>query len=233
MMKYSVVAVLTISFLAILLTLLNAKEPQMPDMNKSLEPEKEAKITEVMSLPAKEAFKQLKSIDFIVEEDLLNKAIFKTFRHRKTEGINLALKFLELPLLEMHEGKLIADRTADFYVAKKILEVFPSESVGKLLMLYKEGDAITKGNIIRASGQIAGGKRIKNLLIKALDDKTFCEEENPEMDGPPMRICDVAYNQLILRYSIEDLQRAIGNIDTLENRDYYINLLKKRLKAEN
>lgn len=233
MMKYSVVAVLTISFLAVQLASVNATEPQRPDVLKVLDSEKEARITEVMSLPAKEAFKQLKSIDFIVEEDLLNKAIFKTFRHRKREGINLALKSLELPLLEMHEGKLIADRTADFYVAKKILEVFPSESVSELLMLYKKGNPITKGNIIRASGQIAGGERIKNLLIKALYDRTFCEKENPEMDGPPMRICDVAYNQLILRYSIEDLQRAIGNIDTLENRDYYISLLKKRLNAEN
>ncbi len=229
MMKYSVITILTISFLAVLLTSVNATEPQRPDVNRAFNSEKEAKINEVSAFSPQEAFDRLKGIDFVTDEDLLDKAIFKTFEHRKAKGIDLALKYLKLPVMEIKNGKLIANRTADFYVAKKILEVFPDKSVGKLLKLYKKGDAVVKGNVIRASGKIAGGKRIRNLLIKALDDKTFCEEENPEIQGERLRICDIAYNQLVLRYKIENVRRSIGNIDTIEGRDYHIGILKSKL----
>jgi hypothetical protein len=232
MMKYiRVVVIFSVFFMMMLCNSGNAKEPQKPDVNKALDSEKESAINRIMNLPPKEAFEQVKSTDFLINEDLLHKAIFKTYGHRKTEGINLALNCLKLPVIEMQNGKLVADRTADFYVAKKILEVFPSESVGALLMLYKKGDAVTKGNIIRASGNIAGGQRIRSLLIKALDDKTFCEKKNPEMEGERLRICDQAYNQLVLRYKVKNVLRTVGNAYTIEDRDYHINILKKRLEA--
>jgi hypothetical protein len=227
MMKYNVVIILTISFLALLIASVNATEPQRPNVNHIFDFEKEAKINEISSLTPQEAFKRLKGIDFVTDKDLLNKSIFKTFEHRKAKGVALALGYLKLPVMEIKNGKLV-DRTADFYVAKKILEVFPDKSVNKLLNLYKRGDAVTKGNVIRASGNIAG-KRIRNLLIKALDDKTFCEGENPEIDGIPLRISDVAYNQLILRYKVENVRRSIGNADTIEVRDYHIGILKSKL----
>lgn len=232
-MKYIRIAIVVfgVFFVMLLFNSGNAQEPRKPDVNKALDLEKESSINRIMYLPPKEAFEQVKSTDFLINADLLHKAIFKTYGHRKTEGINLALNCLKLPVIEMQNGKLVADRTADFYVAKKILEVFPDESVDKLLKLYKKGDAVTKGNIIRASGNIAGGQRIRSLLIKALDDKTFCEKKNPEMEGDRLRICDVSYNQLVLRYNVENVQRAIGNIDTIEVRDYHIGILKKRLET--
>jgi len=224
--------ILVISFLALLITSVNAEEPQRPDVNKALDSEKEARVIEVISLTPGEAFEQLKSVDFIINQDLLHKAIFETFGHRKKEGINLALRYLTLPQREIINGKLV-DRTDDHFVAKKILSVFPDESVNKLLKLYKKGDAMVKGNVIRASGKIACGERIKNLLIKALDDKTFCEEEYSEMEGVPLRICDEAYNQLVLRYKIWNVLRAIGNVYTLEDRDYHIGVLKEKLASLN
>ncbi len=234
-MKYikASIVVFTAFFIMMLFNSGNAQEPQKPDMNKALDFEKEAAIDRIMNLPPKEVFEHIKSTDFLINEDLLVKTLSKTFGYRKTEGINLALNCLKLPVIEMKNGKLVADRTADFYVAKKILEVFPSESVGELLMLYKKGDAVTKGNIIRASGNIAGGQRIKNMLIKALDDKTFCEKKNPEMEGERLRICDVSYNQLVLRHNVENVLRTIGNVYTIEVRDHHINILKTKLKELN
>ena len=44
-----------------------------------------------------------------------------------------------------------------------------------------------------------------------------------------MRICDVAYNQLVLRYRIKNVLRTIGPIYRPENRDYHISVLKGRL----
>lgn len=229
-MKYNVAIILTISFLVLLITPVNAAEPQRPDVNHAFDFEKEAKINEVSGLAPEGAFERLKGVDFVTNEDLLHKAIFKTFEHRKAEGIALALGYLGLPVMEIKNGKLV-NRTGDFYVAKKILEIFPSESVDALLMLYKKGDAVTKGNVIRASGKIAGGQPIRNLIIKALDDKTFCEKENLEMGGEPLRVSDVAYNQLILRYRVENVRRSIGNADTIKVRDSHIDILKKRLEV--
>jgi hypothetical protein len=230
MIRNNFAIILVISFLALLITSVNAAEPRRPDVNHAFDFEKEAKINEVSGLTPEEALERLKGVDFLTDEDLLHKAIFKTFEHRKAEGIALALGYLGSPVMEIKNGKLV-DRTGDFYVAKKILEVFPGGSVDKLLKLYKKGDAVTKGNVIRASGNIAGGLRIKNLLINALDDKTFCEKKDLEMEGERLRICDVSYNQLVLRYNVENVRRAIGNIDTIKVRDSHIDILKKRLEA--
>ena len=234
MMKYMRVAifVFTVFFVMLLFNSGHAEEPQRPDINKALDSKKEVKVIEVMSLNPEEAFEQLKSADFLIDEDLLHKAIFKTFGYREREGINLALRYLKLPQREIINGKLV-DRTEDHFVAKKILNVFPDASVDKLLKLYQISDPVVKKNVIRASGKIAGGKPIKNLLVRALDNKAFCEEEDTEMEGIPLRICDEAYNQLVLRYEIGNVLRTIGNVYTIEVRDYHINILKTRLKESN
>ena len=232
-MKYIGVAivVLIISFSMLLFNLVYAEEPQRPDVYKALSIEKEARITEVMHLTPREAFEQLKGVDFLVEEDLLHKAIFKTYEYRKKEGIDHALRCIKSPQKEMVEG-IFVNRADDFYIAKNILEVFSNESAGRLSKLYARDNAVVKGNVIRASGKI-NGEAITKLLIKALDNKHFCEEEYSEMEGIPLRICDEAYNQLVLRYKVENVLRTIGNVYTIEVRDYHINILKTRLKESN
>jgi len=204
-----------------------ASEPQRPEVNRSFDVKKEQKINRISSHSAGEAFEELKDIEFLVEEDLLNKAIYKTFHQRKEEGIALSLQNLSLPEKEIINGRKV-HRTRDIYLARKIAEVFPDESVPVLLDLYGSGDATTKGNVLRVSGRLAG-EAARNLLIRALDDKTICGKEDPEVDGPPMRLCDLAYNQLVLRYQIKNVLRTIGPGDRIENRDYHINTLKGRL----
>ena len=206
----------------------NAKELEKPEINHAFDAKREARINKVAGLPSRQAFERLKGIDFFINEKMMHKAISKTFKHRREEGIDLALGYLSLPEREIKNGTLV-DRSESFHVAKKILEVFPDESIDKLCKLYKNGNTTTKANIIRASGKIAGEQPIKDLLIHALEDKTPVEEEDIEMDGWPLRICDVAYNQLVLRYSIRNVLRTIGYSHRIEVRDYHIAILNNML----
>jgi hypothetical protein len=206
-----------------------AVEPQMPDIQRIMSAEDELRIVEVARLEPAEAFLKLKSVEFLVNEKLLHRAIYETYKDRKKEGLDLAFQQLSLPQIEFVKGRVL-DRTEAFYVGKKIMEVFPEESVSELSKLYKAGDGIVKGNVIRASGKISGGE-ISRLLVKALDNKMNSENKSPEMEGFPLRVCDEAYNQLVLRYKFRDVLRTIGNGLSPEVRDYHINVLKKKIDA--
>ncbi len=217
---------LAVGCLVFLLKVAAASEPRRPDVNRTFDAKKEQKINRISGHPSGEAFEELKDVEFLVDEDLLHKAIHRTFQGRKKEGISLSLAKLSLPEKEFVNGRRV-HRAGDIHIARKIAEVFPDESGPVLLDLYGKGDPTTRGNVIRVSGRMAG-KIARNLLIRALDDKTFSGPEDPEVDGPPMRICDLAYNQLVLRYRIRNVLRTIGPCDRIENRDYHISQLKGR-----
>ena len=165
---------------ALLLGLAVAEEPKRPDVNKALAPQQEAKILEVKNLELEYAFDRLKGIDFLTDNDLLNKAIFIAFKNRRMEVTAFCLEYLKKPKITEINGKWV-NRGHDFYVAKKILQMFPDEASTILLDLYDSGDAVSRGNIIGVLGKMEGSEVIRNLLIEALDDKSFCEEEYPEM----------------------------------------------------
>lgn len=222
------ITVFALSFLLSLSGLSSAGEPRRPVVDSIFDFEKEAEISDLIHRPSEEVLERLKDTDFYLHEDLSHKAIFKAFRHRRSEGIALALNRVKSPPKSMIEGKMVT-RADDFVLAKRILEVFPEESVKRLLEIYRQGDAVTRGNIVRASGNIAGGDPVKDLLVRALDDKTFCEEESHEAVGEPLRVCDVAYNQLVLRYGMKNVLRTIGPVHRIEVRDYHIDILKGRL----
>jgi hypothetical protein len=204
-----------------------AAEPQRPDVHRKLDAKNEQMINKLSRYSPEEAFEDLKAPRFLADENLMNRAVYESFRERRREGIALAMRTLSLPVKEPINGGTV-HRARDLYVARKIVEVFPDESAPVLLNLYESGDATTKGNIIRASGKLAG-EAARDLLIRALSDKTFCDPVDPEIDGPPMRICDLAYNQLVLRYRIKNVLRTIGPIDRIETRDLHITNLKWKL----
>ena len=204
-----------------------AFEPSKPEVDRVFNEKKEALIIRTSALSPEEAFDRLKGVEFLGEDEFTAKAVYQSFRNRKNDGIDLSLRLLALPRVEIVNGQEV-NRINDYYVAKKIFEVFPQESAPRLLKLYASGDATTRGNIIRASGNVAGPE-IGALLVNALNDKTYAEAENSEVDGVPMRICDLAYNQLVPRHKVKNVLRAIGPNLRLENRDYHISMLKGRL----
>jgi len=105
-------------------------------------------------------------------------------------------------------------------------------SQGEHIITFKvqdNGDTVARSNVISVLGRMAGGQRVRDLLISALDDTTFCVSEYPERTGQLLRICDLAYNQLVLRYMVKDVLRTIGTVHSIEVRDYHINVLKSLL----
>jgi hypothetical protein len=205
-------------------------EPERPVVDQAFDAEKEARTQAVANLHLEEAFATLKAAEFLTNEPLLHKTIFTAFDHRKADAIALSIQTIRQPIFKVTDGTTVS-RADDFYVAKNVLHVFPNEAFSSLRELYGKTDPVTKGNIVRVFGQMAGGEKIRNLLIDALDDKMFCEEEHPETSGEPLRICDVAYNQLVLRYRIENVARTIGSAHELEIRNYHIDVLKEMLST--
>ncbi|MFZ0451121.1 MAG: hypothetical protein WAL98_17930 [Desulfatiglandaceae bacterium] len=224
--KGIIMAVLATAFLTIMAVQLNAEETEIvrPKVNQVFAAPKEAKIAALGALSLPDSFKQLKDGNFTRDKAFLHKGIFSAFNQRKSSAVEYSTNILRRPVTETIDGKLI-NRGKDFYVAKKVMEVFPEESIPKLLASYEDGDSITKCNVIRASGNVEGAP-IKALLIGALNDKTSCEDRHAEMIGDSLRICDMAYNQLVLRYKIKNVLRTIGTVHKVDIRDYHINILK-------
>ena len=205
-----------------------AKAAALVQAVEPLTAEQEQKIQQLQGLSVKEVFDRLKAIDFVVNETLLKEAISTVYEPNKVEAIELALEYVKLPLTELVNDKVVS-RTLDFYVAKKILQVFPNDSIPKLLELYGSNNVIAKSNIIRAVGPMVSNKTVRTLLVGALDDKATPDEKIDEQIGEPLRICDIAYNQLVLNLKIEDVLRVIGTSNNVDIREYHIGILKGKL----
>ncbi len=213
--------VLSILMLSMAAIVSNAAEPVRPLVNYELTPETDAEIQSLETLPVENAFDALKRVEFITNEKAMNKAVYVAFNRNKHAAIAHALNQLRTPAIQDVEGRLVK-RTDSLYVAKKVFHIFPNESTDDLINLYESGNETTKANILYVLGRMAGGDIVRDTLISALDDQSLCEEPNPEITGLPLRICDVAYNELVLRYDIRDVLRTLGNIHRVTVRDYHI-----------
>jgi len=201
-------------------------EPGRPTIHGPLGDKHQNKIKRISTFNSGDAFEELKGPEFLGDEELMNEAVYESFKTRRAEGIALVVHNLSLPLKSPGSGQGVR-RARDLYVARKLVEAFPDEATPVLLDLYGKGDATTRGNVVRVSGMLSG-EAARDLLLKALYDKTFCDSADPEVEGPPMRVCDLAYNQLVLRYRIRNVLRTIGPIDRIEVRDLQIDNLKWR-----
>lgn len=229
-MKYQrfiiMVAIGALVFISSFIHPSEAAEPHQPNVEKVFSSDKEAKIQALQSRQTADAFKDLfMNIEFQLNRDLAYKAIHTAFSNRRKEAIAYAKTYLKLPLTVYNEGEKFT-RVREFNIAKKIFEVFPDEATPVLISLYKSSNEIIRGNIIRASGSVSGETAIKQMLIEALDDTSDAEDAAPDAAGDPLRICDLAYNQLVLRYQIRKVLRTISEAHNIETRDYHIDILK-------
>jgi hypothetical protein len=85
-----------------------------------------------------------------------------------------------------------------------------------------------RANVIYIIGDMDGGKAVDALLIEALYDTSVCREATGESLGEPLRICDMAYNQLVIRYSMKNVLRTIGTGHSINVRNYHIGELQNR-----
>jgi hypothetical protein len=67
------------------------------------------------------------------------------------------------------------------------------------------------------------------MLIAALDDKTATITDEQDAAGSSLRICDLAYNQLVLNLRIAGVLRMVRADQGTGERDYHINRLKEQL----
>jgi hypothetical protein len=223
--------ILTVSGI-VLLTFLNcvyaAIEPTRPDTSPVLSAKDEAKIKALKPVSGKEGINQLRKTALMVNDDFLNKAIGVMFAGKNSEAVDEAINVLKQPRVQVANNKRV-DRTDEFFVAKKVLQVYSDLSMPKIAALYKEGNPTVKCNLLEALGNMEGNAP-RDLLLSALDDKTECEEmDNDESVGPPLRICDIAYNQLVLRYMPEGVLRTIGTMHKVEQREYHIEVIKGKI----
>jgi PKD repeat protein len=211
-----------------------AVEPMQADVNYTLDEEKEKTIQDLGDLSISMAFDRLGSVDILSDEKFLDKAIYYAFQHRQKASVAFALNAMKQDLYQPSQSGGAINRGIDFYVAEQIFKMFPDEAIDPLLKLYQNGDPITRANVVRASGVIANHPSIYQLLITALDDEDFFEEvEGVESIGNPMRVCDHAYNQIVLKYQIKSVLRTISSAHRVERRDNHIEILKKVLPEHN
>jgi hypothetical protein len=222
-----IVIVLALS-LSISLGLADGEEPAAFANDRSNARQEAEDIDKMAGRSPREAFDSLKNNYLHNDKKFLVEAVVKAYGQRKKQAVELAISQLSLPTREMDNGRVIS-RHDDFYIAKLIIETFPREAADNLLLIYRNDDALTKKNVIRVSGSLIDDQAIKELFIEALDDKTILETEDTELVGEPLRICDEAYNQLVLHYKIKGVLRTIGSGFKIEIRDYHINILKEKL----
>ena len=200
------------------------REPDPPVVDAALNADQEASTEQLAARSESDAFETLTEDRFVVEDAYLNKAVFRAYKQRQGQGVALAVEHLK---------RRAPGAKKRFHVARKVFEVFPDAASETLPALYNTADVTTKANIIRVSGKIAD-ERIRTLLVSALNDRTPLdeEEENPELaDFPPLRLCDLAYNQLVLRYRVRGPLRAIGVVHRVAARDANIEILKGKLSV--
>jgi hypothetical protein len=200
-----------------------AQEPGMPGVSQTFSPAKEKMIDPLAAMDMAAVFTSLRSTEFFDEEELLNKAIYKAFCQRSAHAVAFALGVVRSTQIQKNPAG-----PKDFYIAKQTLLMFPDQSIERLVDLYNSGGPKVRKNVIEVMGQMAG-ESIRQVLIDALDDESVCEETSPESTGEPLRICDAAYNQLVLRCKIENVPRVIGSIHTIEMRNHHIRSLKGML----
>jgi len=182
---------------------------------------KEAKLQQLKTLSKEEAFQNLKREDFFYDDEFLKKGIDRAFKNRKRKAVQFAISYIKA-------GKKTRDveEAKTFHVAKKILQMFPDESQGYLAELYSNGDPGMRRNVVHAVAGIPGSDFTRYILTDALEDKSVCEENFPDNIGEPLRVCDVAYNLIVLHYQVQNVLRTIGTVHKIEVRDYHIDKLK-------
>jgi hypothetical protein len=200
------------------------REPVRPKVDFKLEPYKEYEVNSLVGEEVEKVFSRLKNNKFQNDSRLKQKAIHEAFKNRPQRAVRYAIgRVASRP--PSVEGNLWNRGAIDEAVGKNILEIFPDLAADMLPEAFYAGTPYARGNLVRAAGAIAGGEKVRALLIDALYDQDFCEPELPEMAGLPMRVCDVAYNQLVLRYNIPDVLRTIGVSHSISARDYHIDQL--------
>jgi|GEM_PF-382130 len=187
-------------------------------------------VKEVLSVPLDDRMRELVDPAFKDQSRLLLSDIPRAFEGKKDEAISRAIESLRYP-----EGFSANGNTSleggGILLARGLFEAFSGEAVDPVLRAYEGGTITLRGNLLLSAGRLLhDDRRVKELLLSALLDHRFAEEAEDEAEeGTPMRLCDLAYNQIVLHLEIPGVLRTLGPIHSLETRDDHIGILKGEL----
>jgi hypothetical protein len=196
----------------------------------ALTPDEAALGRALARLSVVQALNRLTRADFVGDDFVPQAVLSIAFGDRRAEAVAAAVRWIQRPTRKTGWGTATSS-VREQIAAAAVLKAFPDESSGALVELYLGGDATVRGNVVRAAGAISFNPVLHELLVAALEDASPCEEGGADSVGEPMRVCDAAYNQLVLWDNLTDCLRVIGPAHRLEVRDYHIALLQKRLNA--
>ena len=196
---------------------------------KPLDRSLEERIQKLKNLEIHQVVDELKKKDIYDDKVLFKNGVTVAFKNREKQAVEYIANYIKHPRYK-YLGESVVENI-NFQISKRILQTFPDKSIGHIRQLYKDADTTTKGNIIEVLGTMPDSINgsIEKMLVKALDDKTLYEEEHSDTPGWPLRICDAAYNQLVLRLKIKNVIRTLGNTHDIDTRDYHITILKSRI----
>jgi hypothetical protein len=192
------------------------------------EPEGDAGLQRTARGSATAVWEALRRAAYVHDESRSKALIRAAFDQRRDEALALALWQMSTPLIEKNdEGR--QSRIRALVAARRIIETFPDTGVPRMLELYARSNALVRGNVIRCLGGLGARPEIRDLLVQALDDQTVCEEPGWNSGGDLMRLCDHAYNQLVLCDQVPGVLHTVSPVLTLDQRQYHIGELKKKL----
>lgn len=124
---------------------------------------------------------------------------------------------LRHPTTDVVSGRVI-DRTREVFMARQVLKAMGEPALQRLLELSAAEDPFFKRNILYALSDFDRQEAI-DILVTALDDRSQCKKVTPETFRRPLRVCDEAYNLLVLKLSPPGLRAPLGQVHTLDQRD--------------
>ena len=189
---------------------------------KTLSNEEQSAIDEMKSMSLTDVFETLSTPEYTTNETLSSAAIEQAYSGSEEQAVEIAIARIKTPIEDN-------DDILEMKTAKSIIMQYPDIAIPRILAIYPQDDVEINANIITAAGVLAGNAEIKTMLTQALFDTDFTIDDNPELLGKPLRICDIAYNQLVLNLKIKDVLRTIGTGMAVETRDYHISVLKSKL----
>jgi PKD repeat protein len=198
----------------------------MPDIGAQLSPAREAQLEQMKNMSLLEAIEELKDVGFAMNRGYMDIGILTALDDERAEAVAFAINSLRNPRTVQIEGETVL-QVPDFLVTREILRVFSQESLPELIRLYDSGDPFLKRNVLLVLGGMPGAEGIlRPRLIEALNNQSFWQDEDAVAAGVPLRVCDTAYNQIVLRYGIKNTPRQLGTPHSLETRDYHIDRLR-------
>jgi len=182
-------------------------------------------ISELNQMPVPQILDELENPDYIADDDLMIDTIAGSLADKENQAVDQSIERIRTFRFRRTERK-----SQKFYASRKVLNFFADIAAEKLIALYNDKDPVIRANAVRAAGELSDIQPVKNMLIRALNDKAVYEEQTPETFGWPLRVCDMAYNQLVLNEGVENVLRTIGTGLAIEDRNYHINILKQKLQ---